>query len=238
MSKIYTKEKLEEAVKVCYSYAEVIRYVGGAASGASYKRLKKLIDRYNLDTTHFTFIQKRNPDKNFSNITSLLVIYNPPEPPPRNNTLLKHLVKNNLKKYICEKCGVGCTYNSLPLTLQLHHKNGESLDFRIENLEVLCPNCHSQTHNWGSKNVKSRKIKKYTCIDCGEVCNRSSLRCKECAPIAARVVERPSKETLKELVQTKAMTTIGKMFGVTDNTVRKWVRYYDIGDFVNNRRRQ
>lgn len=58
--------------------------------------------------------------------------------------------------YKCESCGVGNTYNNKPLTLQLDHKNGNSDDNSLTNLQILCPNCHTQTDTYGSKGNGNR----------------------------------------------------------------------------------
>jgi 5-methylcytosine-specific restriction endonuclease McrA len=51
----------------------------------------------------------------------------------------------------CERCGIS-TWRGAPLTTALHHINGDRYDNRIENLELLCPNCHSQTDTFGGRN--------------------------------------------------------------------------------------
>lgn len=68
-----------------------------------------------------------------------------------------------LKKYIVEKCGEICqlcgqtaTHNNKPLTLQLDHIDGDSDNNYPKNLRLLCPNCHTQTENFGSKGQGSR----------------------------------------------------------------------------------
>lgn len=63
-----------------------------------------------------------------------------------------HLIKANLIEYKCSCCGI-TEWNGKPLTLQLHHINGNNRDNRLENLTFLCPNCHSQTDNFSSKNA-------------------------------------------------------------------------------------
>jgi transposase len=55
----------------------------------------------------------------------------------------------------CEECGLS-DWMGQPLVLQLHHRNGDGRDNRIENLSFLCPNCHSQTENWGGRNAQRR----------------------------------------------------------------------------------
>lgn len=53
----------------------------------------------------------------------------------------------------CEECGVGQEWNGKPLSLQLDHVNGDSEWNHISNCRLLCPNCHSQTDTFGSKNI-------------------------------------------------------------------------------------
>jgi len=67
--------------------------------------------------------------------------------------LLRRLVTAGLKPPRCELCGIA-EWLGLPLTLQLHHRNGSGLDNRLDNLQVLCPNCHSQTDTWSGRNKR------------------------------------------------------------------------------------
>jgi DNA-binding CsgD family transcriptional regulator/5-methylcytosine-specific restriction endonuclease McrA len=67
--------------------------------------------------------------------------------------LKQRLIKAGLKENRCEICGI-TEWNGRPLNTELHHVNGDGKDNRIENLQLLCGNCHSQTDNWGGRGVK------------------------------------------------------------------------------------
>lgn len=112
------------------------------------------------------------------------------------------LLKAQILEYKCATCGIS-EWNNNPITLQLDHINGVHDDHRLNNLRLLCPNCHSQTSTYAGKNVK-RKI--YTCIDCGCSIHSSSIRCSKCEGIRRSKTSNsniPDKDTLLQLVMTK-----------------------------------
>jgi 5-methylcytosine-specific restriction endonuclease McrA len=65
------------------------------------------------------------------------------------------LVKAGLKPKLCEVCGIAA-WNGQRISLALHHINGDRYDNRIENLQLLCPNCHSQTDTFAGRNGRGR----------------------------------------------------------------------------------
>ena len=67
-------------------------------------------------------------------------------------------MKAGVLKEICIECGQTNKHNGKKLVLQLDHINGDNNDYRIENLRILCPNCHSQTNTFAGKNQKERRI--------------------------------------------------------------------------------
>ena len=66
--------------------------------------------------------------------------------------MAKRLLNANLKERICEHCE-NTLWLGNPIPLELHHINGVSSDNRLENLQLLCPNCHALTDNYRGKNI-------------------------------------------------------------------------------------
>jgi len=67
--------------------------------------------------------------------------------------LKRRLLREGLKDNRCERCGIS-DWLAAPLSLALHHINGNGRDNRLENLQFLCPNCHSQTENFAGRNAR------------------------------------------------------------------------------------
>ena len=73
------------------------------------------------------------------------------------NHIKKRLLRAGLKTNHCEICGLN-SWMGAPLSLALHHVNGDKHDNRLENLSLLCPNCHSQTDNFAGRNRPLRLV--------------------------------------------------------------------------------
>lgn len=69
----------------------------------------------------------------------------------QTNKLRKRLIKSKIKEHCCEHCG-NVMWQGEPIPLELSHKNGLNDDHRLENLEILCPNCHALTDTYRGKN--------------------------------------------------------------------------------------
>ena len=75
----------------------------------------------------------------------------------RNRGTVKlRLLGDGLKAARCELCGIDAWLGQ-PLGLELHHLNGDGEDNRLENLQLLCPNCHSQTDTWGGRKLRAAR---------------------------------------------------------------------------------
>jgi hypothetical protein len=144
------------------------------------------------------------------------------------NRLKKRLIKNGMLKNECCLCKIGPEWNGKELILQLDHVNGRHNDNRIENLRILCPNCHSQTETYvgramlgkGGFNTKGAK-----CVKCGNPASKKSKSglCIICYNFMRRKVVRPEKEQLKLFVGQFGFRAAGRKYGVSDNSIRNWI---------------
>jgi len=72
----------------------------------------------------------------------------------RNDFIRRYILNLKLKEYKCSECGIENIYNGKEIILELHHIDGNHKNNELSNLTFLCPNCHSQTHNFRNKNPK------------------------------------------------------------------------------------
>jgi predicted RNA-binding Zn-ribbon protein involved in translation (DUF1610 family) len=77
---------------------------------------------------------------------------------PHKN-LRGYVLRNKCIPYICNECGLLPEWEGEPLSIHLHHVNGDNLDDRLGNLQFLCPNCHAQTPTFTGKNLKLKRSK-------------------------------------------------------------------------------
>lgn len=157
--KKYTKEWLEQLCSESYSYAEVLRKAERAQSGGSQRTLKKKIEEWNIDISHFTG-QRWQRSPTFKEKYSPESLFIKEGTKASNQTLRKYLLQYNLMDYICSECGCNGMWRGKELALQLHHKDGNHSNNELSNLTFLCPNCHAVTDNYGGKcNVGQERVK-------------------------------------------------------------------------------
>lgn len=240
----YNKELLEKAVKNNYSYAGVCREIGLKPVGGNYKTIKSKIQLYNLDTSHFTG-QRWNKGESHTEKTCRYslndvlqegIIYS-------SDSLRKRLIKENLKKNECECCHI--SGDEIPL--ELHHINGNHNDNRLENLQILCPNCHSKTPNFrnreGKNNAEERRLtveKNHlaVCEYCGKefysdrLDKKRRFCCREHYVQYCRNLENSeniSEEFIKDkMKQCSDITTLGKLLGKSRTTARNYLIKYNL----------
>ena len=164
----YTKEILKPLVAKNITMTGVMRDLKLRLTGGSHAHLRRLIDSFGLSTAHF-----KGSGSNFGvyhkggclrkKPEEFLILRSEFEPRTHGNTLRRALLESGVPEQ-CARCGQKPVWNSQPLLLTPDHKNGEFWDNRRENLELLCPNCHSQTETFSGKNnrLKGKWVKRKT----------------------------------------------------------------------------
>lgn len=148
------EQELKSAVKNSKSIAEALKTMNMSISTGNYRGFHRSVKKFHIDTSHFlgqAHLQgKVRNIKTTQPLDQVLV---------KNSSycniahLKKRLIRDGLLVYKCYGCGIN-SWKGRELSLQLDHINGVHDDHRIENLRLLCPNCHSQTSTFSGKNKK------------------------------------------------------------------------------------
>ena len=130
-------------------------YEAAAKLGVHFNTFKRNATKYGVyNPTPQSEIARRGGLSSRNNKIPLEEILEGKHPQYHTSKLSKRIRKEKKMEYRCSGCGVEDEYNGKPLTLELDHINGIRYDHRLENLRFLCPNCHSQTGTYRSKNRK------------------------------------------------------------------------------------
>jgi hypothetical protein len=237
----YTEEEARQAIADSKSYSETLRRLGMRAAGGNHALLKKYVDEvWQIPTEHFDpgAAAVRNLHRSAKPLDEILV---------RGSTysrgkMKQRLFEAGLKERVCEMCGQDENWRGRRMALILDHINGIPDDNRIENLRIVCPNCAAtlDTH-CGRKNrmqaptrtckrcgrefVAKYRRHRYCSRVCGARWDRSALRGKP--HLDQRRVARPSYGQLVTEIESNGYVAVGCKYGVSDNAVRKWVRFYE-----------
>jgi len=222
-------KKLKKTINESQSLLDVIRKMGWSVSGSSYKKLNKLIEENQISTDHFLSpieIALQSNKEMVKQMSEILV----ENSTYSRSSLKKRLVKEDFLEYKCSTDGcenIG-EWMGKKISLILDHINGVSNDNRIENLRFLCPNCNASLDTHCGKNkIKSNN----NCSDCGRSIRGESKKCVACSNNdngkKLRKVKRPEYAKLLSLIKDQGYSATGRQYGVSDNTIRKWVKYYE-----------
>jgi len=240
----YSKEQIQEAVSNSTAWRGVIDFLNPNNKGhqGSEGHIKKQASKMGIDFSHFKG-QGWNIGKTFPPRRAIEEYLTANGPFIKSSELKRKIINLGLKPRHCEMCKHD-SWNGKPIHVELHHVNKNPKDNRLENLQILCSNCHSFTHGMVGHEPKAHKIPKerkesvktYKVsaplreCSCGTPLKRHQLKfCGyKCARVTSRKYERPSKEKLTELVSNLPMTKVAAEFGATDNLIRKWCKDYGI----------
>ena len=227
----FSDNEIVEILAQCKSFREVLGKIGYSSNGSGgYSLLKHQLGKRNIQIPKYHYYG--DPKKRTSIPLSEILIENSTY---TRACLKRRLINEGILEYKC-KCGNTGMWEGKRLSLQLEHKNGKNNDNRIENIEFLCPNCHSQSETFAGKNNKcSKKIKKIrkpriskrNCL-CGKEIKYGSTQCQKCHHESLRKIKsRPTYGELINDITFSNYTSTGKKYGVSDNTIRKWIEVYE-----------
>jgi hypothetical protein len=236
----YTEREARKAVANSLSYTEALRELGLRPAGGNHKLFRRYVDEvWRIPTGHFdparaqlaASVQARLQRRPLQSVLVEGSSYS-------RRSLKERLYEEGLMTRRCELCGQGEKWFGGRMSLILDHINGVPDDNRIENLRIVCPNCAAtlDTH-CGRKN----KLPDRECARCGELFapRRSSHRyCSRYCGMRhdearrdpkpqTRKVDRPSLEQLLAELESTSFVAVGRKYGVSDNAIRKWLRWYE-----------
>ena len=165
--KAYTDEDFIKAVANNQSVAGVLRELNLRQAGGNYHTVQKHIQRLKVDTSHWTGQAwlKNEQLKDWQSYAAL-------------QSVKRQLIK--LRGHKCEECDRK-KWRGQQIAIELHHIDGNRTNNTLENLQLLCPNCHSLTPNYKTGNNNRTKKPANKCKDCMTEIKRSSIRCVKCA---------------------------------------------------------
>lgn len=207
-----------QIVAASRNYSDICRKLGLRVQGSNFRVLKRKILCLNISISHFSV---GCPVGLRSNPLNKILVENSDY---QSSLLRKRLLREGLLKNVCLKCGNNGEWMGEKITLQLDHINGDRRDNRLENLRILCPNCHTQTKTHSGKRLK----KIYICPCCKSIYNGYGKLCIKCFKEKRKEDAAISIEDIKEELWKIPATHIAKKFGVTSVYIKKLCKVYGI----------
>lgn len=144
-------EEITAAVPNSLNWSDLLRNVGLCESGSSQHGIRQRVKALGLDTTHFSGHNRRAVLGHTGRSAPISEFLRNPR--KVNSSHLKgRLIQEGMLENRCTECGQDSTWNGKHLVMQLDHIDGDRLNNLLDNLRLLCPNCHSQTPTYRGRN--------------------------------------------------------------------------------------
>jgi hypothetical protein len=232
----YNEDEVREAVALSRTYTDVLRYLGLRPAGGNHETLRRHIERWGISTAHFdpNVARRANARRRSRPLEEVLV----EDSTCSRGTLKARLYREGLKDRRCELCGQGESWRGERMALILDHINGKGTDNRLENLQIVCPNCAATLDTHCGRNKANQEPR--PCAYCGDTFEPRGPTQRFCSIKCAgpgtadhsphperRKVERPPYDVLVAELAASNFCAVGRKYGVSDNAVRKWLRWYE-----------
>jgi len=230
----FTESQLREAVAASMSFAETLRRIGLRPAGGNFATVKKYAVRWQIPFDHFGPGGRAGYPRGGVTPRPLEEILVIGSTYSRSN-LKARLYQAGIKQPVCELCGQDEIWQGKRMSMILDHINGDATDNRLENLRLVCPNCNATLETHCGRN-KPRGRPPIACAWCHETFRAANAKQRFCSRACAaahsaplrRQAERPPTKELLQLVQERGYETVGRMFGVSGNAIRKWLKAYGV----------
>lgn len=156
----WTREVLEPVVAASTSVNEVLRRLGLEVVGGHHTNISRRIKAYGLDTSHFTPVVRTERQRNNQRrrtAEEILVEVTSAGATRVPSSRLKRAMRELGVAECCALCGIGPVWLGEPLPLEVDHIDGDWRNNRIENLRLLCPNCHSTTDSYRGRGKRGAR---------------------------------------------------------------------------------
>ena len=213
MSRYENKQLIVDAVAGTTSTAAVLKNLGLTISRANYRTVRKWCKVHGIELEIGNSARHPRPTSPLSLILVECSTYN-------RQSLKKRLLNEGYLQNKCSECGIGDEWNGKRIVNHLDHINGIHDDHRLENLRMLCPNCHSQTPTYSGRN--NVRVAKSFCA-CGKQVSRKASMCFPCSRSPTKI-DWPSMKDLLQMLEKSNYVQVGKKLGVSDNAIRKRIK--------------
>ena len=205
----FSKEEIDKAVSNSRSYRELANKLGYDITSGHYTTdVKKWIEKYNCDTSHFKGKGWSKGNYNFERFESKKTF--------RGSELLQFLLKGEGRPFQCSCCK-NSEWNGKPISLQVHHIDGNHYNNDLDNLQILCPNCHAQTDTYCGKNAEKSKIPDEDYI---KAINSSYSIAEALRNLGVRDIPR-YRDKIKELIENRSASLLIKEKKVKEERIKK-----------------